>query len=383
MNDLDIKTLINSAVDAELAGHRTAPPFDRAALADRPGAAHTLRLWSAPLLAASVAVLLAVGAMLAITLSRGQNHVRTPAGPAPSPSASPSLSVSRSVSTDEARAAREYAEAVAAAVPDPSKLAGVTVSAISAADAVRLKNGSAVRADASKIANPQPGKTYSFTMSYLLGPGERVAVVSMELRDVASGSCPPSFLARPAHSYRIRCQVTFLAGVIGKATLTGRTSAMIGSGTVNLTDPAKLPGSGSLSPQDEQAARKYSDALASAPEASKVAGVSDRPATADELRRGQGVGSLDSPVLAPERGRSYPVTLIYTPASDGPAIAVLSIRFEDVTTGRCPRAFRTRPGHSYLIRCQVTFRTGAVGKAYYTLIGPHETNTVGKTISNP
>jgi hypothetical protein len=36
-----------------------------------------------------------------------------------------------------------------------------------------------------------------------------------------------------------------------------------------------------------------------------------------------------------------------------------------------------------VIHCQVTFRPGAVGKAYYTLIEPHDTRTIGKTISHP
>jgi hypothetical protein len=391
VNDADIKTLINSAVDGELAGHRTPPAWDRATLLERPGPARSApdparsaptrraAAWTVPVLAASAAALLAAGSIVAINHSRDNRSNQVgPASPAPS------VSLSESVSTNRDKAAREYSEAVAAAAPDPSKLAGVSISAISAADAARLKNSGALRADSSSIANPQPGKTYSFTMSYLSGPGESTAVVSIDVRDVASGSCPPPFLTRAAHTYRVRCQLEFLASAIGKAALTVRTPAGIASAEVNLSDPAKHPASPSISPEEEQAAREYSDALTSAPEARTVAGVSDQWASAEHLRSGaEGVGSLDTPVPAPEPGRSYPVTLIYTPAADAPAIAVLAIRFEDVTTGRCPRAFRARRAHTYVIHCQVTFRPGAVGKAYYTLIEPHDTRTIGKTISHP
>ncbi|HEV2888695.1 MAG TPA: hypothetical protein VGX49_17425 [Jatrophihabitans sp.] len=377
MTDLDttIKDLINSAVDRELADHRAAPPFDRSAVADRPGPASAVRLWSVPLLAASIAVLLAVGAMLAITLNRDQssNHVSDPAGP------TPSLSLSRSINPDLEAAARAYAEAVAGAAPDPSKLAGVSVSPISAADAVRYKNGSVLRAEGPEIANPRPGKTYSFTMSYLAGPGEPTAVVSIELRDVASGSCPQPFLARPAYTYRIRCQVTFLASAAGEATLSIRSLAGVSSATANLVDPAKYPSPTSTS----SAAQEYSEALAGAPEASTVAGVSERPATADEVREGEGIGTLESPVVQPERGRSYPMTFSYVPRSDGPAVSVLTFKFEDVTAGRCPRAFRIRPGHAYRISCQVTFRPGAVGKGYYLVRGPQGVETMGITLSLP
>ena len=75
------------------------------------------------------------------------------------------------------------------------------------------------------------------------------------------------------------------------------------------------------------------------------------------------------------------MTLIYVPPSGAPAISVLAIRFEDVAAGRCPGPFRVRPGHSYLIHCQVTFRAGADGQAYYTVTGPHGVTTSGMNLS--
>ena len=379
MNDLDIKTLINSAVDAELAGRRVAPPIDRAALLERPGARRAAA-WTVPLLAASAAAVLAAGSIVAIDHSRSERSRQ--AGPA---HPTPSVSVSHSASTDLVRAARAYSEAVATAV-EATEAAGVTVGPLSARDAARLKNGGLFTGDVSSITAPTPGKTYSFTLSYLAGPSDDPpAVLTSEVQGVASGSCAQPFLARPGHAYRIQCQAMLLAGVTGKGTLTLRTPSGMSSGSMNLTDPAKYPASpsASSSPGQAEAAREYSEALASAPEASTVAGVTVRTASAEELQGGEGVGTLESLVLTPERGRSYPLTFRYVPRSDGPAVSVLAIRFEDVTTGRCPRAFRVRPTHAYLIHCQVTFRPGAVGKAYYRVIGPHDTNTIGKTISMP
>jgi hypothetical protein len=385
MNDLDIKTLINSAVDAELAGHRTAPPFDRTALADRPGPAHALRLWSAPLLAASVAVLLAVGAMLGITLSRDRNHVSHPAAPSPSPSSS--LSISRSANPDLEAAQRAYAEAMASA-QEATEVAGVSVGPLTAKDAARLKGTGLFTGDTSGITSPAPGKTYSFTLSYLAGPSDESddppGVLTSEVRDVASGSCAEPFLVRPGHAYRIQCQAMLLDGVTGKGTLTLRTPTGLTSGSMNLTDPAQYPASpsASASPGQAEAARKYSAALASAPEASAVAGVTDRAATAEERQRnGETVGGVNAPVPSPQRGKSYPVTLIYIPGSDAPTISVLAIKLEDVAAGRCPSPFRIRRGHAYQIHCQVTFRAGADGQAYYQVTEPHRVATSGMNLS--
>lgn len=400
MNDADtrIKDLINSAVDRELDAHRSAPPLDLSRLAEQPEPARPhlgasaspaastslVARWSVPVLAAAVAALLTVGGMLAIGFERDQ-QVNPPANsPSPRPWATPSLS--RSINPDPAVANRAYVEAAAGA-REATEVAGVSIEPLSAKEAVRLKGSGALTADA-PIMVPEPGKPYSFTVSYQAGPSDDPpTVLTTEVRDVASGSCAERFLAQPGHTYRIRCQVMLLAGITGKASLTAQEVDGKTIMSINLTDPAKAsPGpssSMSSSPEQEAAARRYSEAVASAPEASKVAGVSDRPATAEELRSGEAMGSLDTPVLQPERGRTYPVTLLYIRSSAGPAISVLAIEFEDVTSGSCPRAFRTRPGHAYVIRCQVVFTDGAVGKAYYRLTEPQVGRTMGKTISTP
>ena len=71
--------------------------------------------------------------------------------------------------------------------------------------------------------SPTPGKTYSFTLSYLAGPSDDPpAVLTSEVRDVASGSCAQPFLARPGHAYVIHCQAVLKTGVTGKGTVTLR-----------------------------------------------------------------------------------------------------------------------------------------------------------------
>ncbi|MDQ1740095.1 MAG: hypothetical protein QOE53_1747 [Pseudonocardiales bacterium] len=370
MNDADLKTLINSAVDGELGGPRPAPSWDRAALLDRSRPARRTAAWTVPVLAASAAALLTAGSIVAIDHSRGNrsNQVGNSASP------TPSVSISNSVSTDLARAARAYSEAVAGA-REATEVAGVSVGPITAKDAARLKDTGLIGGEISSITAPKPGKTYSFTLSYVAGPSENPpSVLTTEVRDVASGSCAQPFLARPGHTYQIRCQATLLAGATGKGALTLRTPTGTMGGSLNLTDPARYPTSA-------EAARKYSEALASAPEASTVAGVSDRPASAEDRQVGDGIGYLEGPVSDPERGRSYPLTFRYVPRSDGPAVSVLTISLQDVAAGRCPRAFRVRPAHAYLISCQVTFRPGADGWAEYTARGPQDVDSGGYTLS--
>lgn len=368
MNDLDIKTLINSAVDAELAGHRAAPPINPATLLERPGPAHAFRLWSAPLLAASVAMLLAVGATLAITLNRDHRAKpdSDPAGPSPAPS------LSWFTNPDLAEATRAYQEALATAV-EATEAAGVTVGPLSARDAARLKGHGMFTGDVSSITAPTPGKTYSFTLSYLAGPSDDPpAVLTSEVQGVASGSCAQPFLARPGHAYVVHCQAMLLAGVTGKGTLTLRTPSGMSSGSINLTDPAKYPASpsASIDPDQERAARAYAQAVASAPEASQVAGVSDRPAGADALENGEIVGALEDPIFLPEPGKSYQVTLRFVPPLSGSAITVLTTTIEQVSAWHCPPPFRSRPGHDYLIRCQVTFLPHVMGVARFSTRGP-------------
>jgi hypothetical protein len=384
VNDVDLKNLINSAVDAELDGHRVAPPLDWAEFADRPGAARTVRLWSVPLLAASVAVLLAVGAMLVITQNREQHSNQV--GNSASPTLSPLPSVSKSTDPDQEAAARAYEDAVASA-REATEVTGVSVGPVSARDAARLKNTGLMSGDISGIKTPTPGRTYSFTLSYVAGPSEEstVAVLTTDVQDVASGSCAGPFFVRPAHTYLIHCQAMLLAGVTGKGTLTLRTPTGTTAGSMNLTDPAKYPASPSSSPDPQSsAARAYAEAVASAPEASGVAGVTDRPATVEERQRpAETVGMVNALITAPERGRSYPITLIYIPSANGPAVSVLTITFEDVAAARCSRPFRVRPAHAYQISCHVTFRPGAEGLAKYLLRGPKGVDTSGHNVSMP
>lgn len=348
MTDLDsrIQTLVNAAVDRELAGHRVAPPWQPP---HRSG--HPIARWSLPALAASVAALLVAVTVLAI--GHGRSAHPAPAHPA-APTPTPSPSVSRSVNPDLEAAHRAYAEAVAGA-REATEVPGVTVGPVSAKDAARYRN-SGLFGGGADIPAPVPGRTYSFTLSYLAGPSdEPPAVLTSEIDGVASGSCAAPFLVRPNHSYLIHCQVRWLAGATGRTKLTLRTPAGTESDSMNLTDPAA----------------NYARALEQAPEASAVAGVSDLRATADQRQSGgDSVGLLDGPVALPEAGRKYAVTLLYVPALDAPAVSVLVLRFEDVATARCPAPFRVRPGHAYHIRCQVSFVAGATGMAYFDLTAP-------------
>ncbi len=391
MNDADtrIKDLINSAVDRELDGHRTAPPLDRFRLAERPPLAHPVARWSVPVLAAVVAALLTVGGMLAIGYERDQRS--NP--PANSISPAPTPSVSRIPEMDLQQGPRAYEEAMAGA-QEASEVAGVSVGPLSAEDAAQFKDSGLWSLSGAAPEAPELGKSYPITVRYLAGPSDEwVSIVSGELRDVASGSCPQPFRVRPGHTYLIRCQVTFLAGAVGKATFAKRSPWETVIYSFNLGNSVSQSASSpppfnlaqeerSIIPGRAEAAREYSKAVASAPEANKVAGVSDRPTTAEDgPMDGEGVGMLDGPISAPKRDKSYPLTLIYVPPADAPAISVLAIEFVDVAAGRCPRAFRVRPGHAYTIRCQVTFRAGAVGMANYRLTEPYGESGNGMTIS--
>jgi len=383
VNDLDIKTLINSAVDAELSGHRAAPPWNPSRLPEQCHPAHPVSRWGVPVLAASVAALLAAGTIVAIDHGQHRRSAPVANSATPTPFASPSLS--QSTNPDLAAANRAYAEAVAGA-REATEVAGVTVGPLSAQDATRLKDTGLMTGDVSGIKNPEPGESYSFTLKYVAGPsGNPPGVLTTEVRDVASGTCAPPFLARPGHAYLIRCEAVLLAGVTGKGTLTLRTPTGTMSGSMNLTDPAKYPASPSsstsLPPSATITAHEYAQAVAAAPEANKVAGVSDQPASGEKNDPGIGVGVLDGPLPVPEPGRSYPVTLLYRSGSDAPPVSVLAISIQDVAASSCPPAFRSRPNHSYRIRCQVTFRTGAVARAYYRVTGPHLRDTVGLTLT--
>jgi hypothetical protein len=365
VNDADLKTLINSAVDGELAGHRTAPRWDPSRLTERRLATHPAARWSVPLLAASVAALLAAGTVVAI--GHGQNGRSTPvANPATStPSASPSLS--QSINPDQAAANRAYAEAMAGAV-EATDAAGVSVEPLSAKDAVQLKNSSSFRADAAIMA-PVPGKLYSFTISYLAGPSsEPPTVLTATVRDVASGSCAQPFLARPGHAYRIRCQVMLLAGAVGKAELIARSPGGPASMSIDVTDPASPGLSSSPAPHPPISGFPEADNV---PEAMGVPGVSVGPVSAQDARISPGLlnlgGTLPT-VLTP--GKQYRFTTKYVTSAKDAAVAILSMQATNVTSLSCPQPFLVRPSHIYLVRCTVIARAGVTGTLTMTLQMP-------------
>lgn len=398
MTDLDttIKALVNSAVDRELTGHRTAPPWDRSRLAERPETAHPVTLWSIPVLAASVAALLAVGTVVAIGHDRDQRS--NPAGNSASPAPSLSISTSRSTSPDEEAAARAYLEAMAGA-REATEVAGVSVGPVSAEDAARYKDSGNWSMPGRAPNAPQPGKSYLITMRYVVGPvgelgsglpGRLASVLSGELHDVASGSCPQPFMSRPGHTYLIRCQVSFRAGGIGRATFIERTLTGTVNYSFNLTGPAGKAAGSATSPslstsasQDPQssAAREYSEAAAGAREATEVAEVSVGPLSAQDAATYGLTGDAGpfinlsgdaSPFgtdfsrveLIP--GKSYSLMLKYLVGPGAGPVAVLTMELQYVASGSCPGPLLVRPAHTYLIRCQVTYLTTAAGQLRVT-----------------
>lgn len=377
MNDLEIKNLINSAVDRELADHRVAPPWQPTDAPHRSG--HPVTTWMLPVLAASVAALLVAVTVLAIGHGRSAQHAP------PAHSASPAPTPSRSLDPDQEAAEQAYIDAVVGA-REATETAGVSVGPVSSEDAARYQDSALWTVPDAGPETPQPGRSYPIIIRYVVGPhtqpnGDQVSVLSGELRNVADGSCPPPFLVRPAHTYLITCQASFLPGSTGKAAFIDRNRTGTRGYGFDLGNPSSAATT-TLSPERQQAARDYDTAVAAAPEAGTVAGVTDRLTTAEEAQRsGESVGLLDGPVSAPEKGRSYPVTLSYIPPADGPAVSVLTIRFEDVVRSRCPGPFRIRPGHAYRISCQATFRPGTAGLAYYDLRGPQGVTTAGHNIS--
>lgn len=375
MNDADtrIKDLINSAVDHELHGHRSAPPLDLSRLAERPEPArpHLVARWSVPVLAAVVAALLTVGGMLAVGFERDQ-QVNPPANSgSPAPWATPS--VSKIPDEDLEEGARAYAEAMAGA-REASEVAGISVGPVSAEDAARFKDSGLWSLSQPPPEKPVPGKSYPFTVRYVAGPSDDlVSIVSGELRDVASGSCPQPFRVRPGHTYLIRCQVTFRAGVTGKAAFDERGPW---ENVVYSFDLGNSAGRSASPPtpadRQEQAAREYAEAVASAPEANEVSGVVVGPVSAKDAKAVPLMfGPTHPAVLTP--GRSYPVTFKYVTDSD--AATLLSVEFQNVQEWKCPPRFLARAGHSYLIRCTVTIRAGVSGKVRFTARNSSSTST--------
>ena len=99
------------------------------------------------------------------------------------------------------------------------------------------------------------------------------------------------------------------------------------------------------------------------------------------MPNGEIVEMVGGPIVLPEPGKSYQVTLRLIPPLSG-GITVLTTTIEQVSAWRCPPPFRSRPGHAYLIRCQVTFLPGVVGMARLSRRAPNpEWDSTGVRIS--
>ncbi|MEO6503960.1 MAG: hypothetical protein ABIQ09_18890 [Jatrophihabitantaceae bacterium] len=399
MNDADtrIKDLINSAVDLELADHCSAPPLDRSRLAERSPSTSPVALWSVPVLAASVAALLAVGAILAINhdLDRRSNPPGNSASPTPSMSKStdPKSSLAWCPRSGPVRPTpTTYAEAAPGA-PEATEVAGVSVSSTDQdigspvypgpVDAY-LETSTYPVSNAYPVVEisgypgrfsrdfpdlkPVPGKSYPFTLKYTVPEnGDPVSALSIVLQDVAAGSCPKPFLVRPNHTYLIRGEVTFRPDAAGRLLFTELYPNGAVATVLPLSGPARDPAKPEPTrpqPQAAQArARAYLEAVAGAREATEVAGVSvsltGQNASVTGLSRVGPFSDLYYAKVVP--GKSYPFTVKYVmdPSED---ITVVSVLLQHVASGSCPEPFLMRPHQTYLIHCQVTFGATTAGQ---------------------
>jgi hypothetical protein len=385
MTDLDtvIKDLVNVAVDRELGDRRPAPEFDPPVLDekfdvlvldDQPAPAGTLRPWSTPMLAAAAVVLLAVGAMVAITLRLDQKTAPANLRPAPSHPTYPP------VYFPEARG-----------VPEAEDVPGVSIEPISDVDARTYKdlgfyyNNPAVTGYSTP--NPKPGEPYSFTVKYIVDPkGEPVYVLSWQFEGVKTGDCPGPVLVRPGHTYLLHCTATL--GPDGRGTLRFMWQGDAEGGGILLgvacseCRPWSEPGSSSG--PSAAAVAGYRKAAAGAPEATEVPGVSVGPAsTGNPGYTGLGGPFSEFAGTTPVPGTSYPFTVEYLVHSRDEPEALLSMRPEDVVSGSCPRPFLIRPGHTYRIRCQVTFRSLKAGRLAISRLSPTGRQTVSTPLLQP
>jgi hypothetical protein len=381
--DARIKDLVNSAVDVELTGHRSAPPLDLSRLAERPSP-HPVAAWSVPLLAATVAALLAIGTMLIISSDRDRRSDPDSTSPTPSISKSIDPGPNDSVTWCPHPGPRYATPTTLADVPDApeaTEVPGVSVGPVSAEDAASTYAGQSVKFTGSagpfvrdfRDLKPVPGKSYSFTLKYVVPEAERsVSALLIVLRDVAAGSCPRPFLVRPGHTYLIRCEMTFLPESAGQLVIT--TIGSSGWGEM------VLPLSGEVGD------------LAGIPEASKVAGVSVGPVSEQDdadldshlgqpyVRDFNGVKDYSG---KPTPGKSYPFTVKYVVSRFQYPVSVVSMTFQDVASGSCPEPFLARADHTYLIRCRITFRAGAAGKLTLVSRTPAFTRDFGHLVKLP
>jgi len=351
--DTTISDLVNSAVDAELAGRRMPPDFDRLALVDRPRPAVGLRQWAVPVLAATMAALLAAGMVLAIALNRqpGLRRAHLPSTPVLSTPV-PSTPVSRPAAFPDA-----------GGVPEAAGVPGVSIGPVSEQDAAVFRDTGSYYANPGIVGysrpEPKPGEPLLFTVKYIAGlDSPEVAVLSWSFGGVTEGDCPGPFLIRPVHTYLLRCRAVLRPGVPGDLTLSYRAEHSEGGVLLGINCPK------CVNPYDaaaqQRAAVHFAELTAGVPESTEVTGVAVGPASAAHPGY-TGLGGPPRELAAGQvvPGRSYSFTVDYIVASDGDPVAILSVTLAGVAAGRCPDPFLARAGHTYRISCQATFRTPA------------------------
>jgi len=368
--DTTIKELVKGAVDAELGGRRPTPKFNRPVADDRfdflvlddePGPVGALRLWSAPMLAAVLAVLLGAALMVAITLKL--DHRVDPAHLKPAP-ARPT------------RPPAYFREALG--VPEAEDVPGVSIEPISDVDARTYQDLGFYYNDPQIVdystPRPKPGEPYSFTLKYTVAPNEEpVYVLSWKFEGVKTGDCPGPLLVRQGHTYLLHCTATLGPDGGGTLTVMWHGDNEEGGLLLGVACSECRPWSqsaGSAGPSAAAIAR-YAKAVAGAPEATGVPGVTVGP----ESSENPGYTGLGGPFdelagTTPIPGVNYPFTVEYLVDSGDEPEALLSMRPEDVAAGSCPRPFRIRPGHTYRIRCQVTFQAGKAGRLAFSRLSP-------------
>lgn len=371
-SDARIQDLVNAAVDAELGGRRATPKFDPPvpddefdwlALDDEPEPVGALGVWSTSMLAAAVAVLLAVGVMVAITVNRGHRaepaHLK-PVTPSP---------------THSTRPPAYFREA--RGVPEAEDVPGVSIEPISDQDDRYYRDVgsyySPLVTDYS-TPRPKPGEPYSFVLKYIVDPHDGpVLVLSWQFQGLKTGDCPGPLRVRPGSTYLLHCTATLGPDGGGTMMLRWHGEATEGGTLLGIACSDCRPWSQSApdpGPTPDEIAR-YARASAGAPEATGVPGVSVGPASTQK----PGYTGLAGPFpelagTTPVPGRSYPFTVEYLVDSGDDPDALLSMRPEDVAAGSCPRSFRIRPGHTYRIQCQVTFQADKAGRLAISRLSP-------------
>ncbi len=229
MTDLDttIKNLINSAVDAELAGHRVAPPFRQAdPHRSRPAG------WVAPLLAAVVAALVALGSVAVVVggghLPSGRRSANRPApsvgnsAPPGATSAEPTKNGAPVLADPQAAERAAYLR-LAAISPEATVAAGVQVDPVRTAPVPR-DSELVTMFSLPSLLTPSP--TITLPPELVSDAPGQAGVLSFRFvnSDGTVGRCPGSFLVSPHHTYLITCSMTpRKAAAVATFTVTLRT----------------------------------------------------------------------------------------------------------------------------------------------------------------